>query len=182
MDHTCHYDSPLGGITLTCDGEALTGLWFDDQKHIPAVQGLPCEAGEWPVLKEAEEWLDLYFSGKDPGFIPKIRMRTTAFRETVWKILLTVPYGKTVTYKEIADCAAKQTGLAKMSAQAVGGAVGHNAIALIIPCHRVVGANGELTGYAGGIERKAMLLAMEKEAGERQQTGIHSVLDNPFYI
>ena len=165
MDYAHHYDSPLGGITLACDGEALTGLWFDDQKHIPVMQGLAHEAGEWPVLKETEEWLDLYFSGKDPGFTPKIRMRTTVFRETVWKILLTVPYGKTVTYGQIADCAAKQMRLPRMSAQAVGSAVGHNAIALIIPCHRVIGKNGDLTGYAGGIERKAMLLEMEKGAG-----------------
>ena len=124
-----------------------------------------CEAGEQPVPGETARWLDLYFSGKDPGFTPKIRMRATAFRETVWRILLTVPYGETVTYGEIADRAAKQMRLPRMSAQAVGGAVGHNTIALIIPCHRVIGADGSLTGYAGGVERKAVLLEMEKGHG-----------------
>ena len=165
MNYIYHYDSPLGGITLAGDGEALTGLWFDDQKHIPVMLGPSCEAGEQPVPGETARWLDLYFSGKDPGFTPKIRMRATAFRETVWRILLTVPYGETVTYGEIADRTAKQMRLPRMSAQAVGGAVGHNTIALIIPCHRVIGADGSLTGYAGGVERKVMLLEMEKGHG-----------------
>lgn len=162
MEYTDHYDSPLGGITLAADGETLTGLWFDDQKQIPVLSGQPAEAGGLPVFEEAKRWLDLYFSGEDPGFTPKLRFRTTAFRKTVWEILLTIPYGETVTYGEIADRAAKRMGLLRMSAQAVGGAVGHNTIALIIPCHRVIGANGALTGYAGGLERKARLLEMEK--------------------
>ncbi len=162
MDFTDHYDSPLGGITLACDGEALTGLWFDDQKHHPAVTDQPAKAGTLPVLEETKQWLDAYFSGRDPGFAPRLGIRTTAFRKTVWEILLTIPYGMTVTYGEIAERAAKQMHLLRMSAQAVGGALSHNAIALIIPCHRVIGANGALTGYAGGIERKRMLLEMEK--------------------
>ena len=162
MEYTYHYHSPLGGITLAGDGEALTGLWFDDQKHVPVMEGQSCEAGELSAIEETTQWLDLYFSGRDPGFTPKIKMRTTAFRETVWNILLTVPYGKTVTYGEIAERVAKQMKIPQMSAQAVGGAVGHNAIALIIPCHRVIGANGSLTGYSGGIGRKALLLKMEK--------------------
>ena len=167
MDYSDHYDSPLGRITLASDGEALTGLWFDDQKYTPGVSGQPTEDGELPVFEETKRWLDLYFSGEDPGFTPKLSFRTTAFRKTVWEILLTVPYGETVTYGEVAERAAGRMRLPRMSAQAVGGAVGHNAIALIIPCHRVIGADGSLTGYGGGIERKKMLLEMEK--GVREQ-------------
>ena len=162
MDYTEHYDSPLGGITLACDGEALTGLWFDDPKRHPVEPDRPAEAGVLPVLEDTKRWLDLYFNGRDPGFTPKLKIQGTAFRKTVWEILLTIPYGKTVTYGEVAERAARQMHLPRMSAQAVGGAVGHNAIALIIPCHRVIGANGALTGYAAGLERKKMLLEMEK--------------------
>ena len=164
MEYVNHYDSPLGGITLTGDGEALTGLRFDDQRRFADMPDRSHEAGELPVFRETKRWLDLYFCGKEPGFTPKLSTRTTEFREIVWRILLTIPYGKTVTYGEIADRAAKQMHLARMSAQAVGGAVEHNAIALIIPCHRVIGANGAMTGYAGGIERKVKLLEMERKA------------------
>ena len=162
MEHTYHYDSPLGGMTVICDGEALTGLWFDHQKHVPISSAGPDETGEAPIIEETIRWLNLYFSGRDPGFTPKLKIQTTAFRKTVWEILLTIPYGKTVTYGEVAERAANQMHLPRMSAQAVGGAVGHNPFALIIPCHRVIGANGALTGYAAGIERKRMLLEMEK--------------------
>ena len=167
MEYWYHYNSPLGGITFACDGEALTGLWFDDQKRIPTAARRPAEAVRQPVAAETERWLALYFSGRDPGFIPKLKTQGTAFRKIVWEILLTIPYGKTVTYAEVAERAAKQMHLPRMSAQAVGGAVGHNAIALIIPCHRVIGANGALTGYAAGPGRKKMLLEMEK--GEKAQ-------------
>lgn len=161
MEYTDHYGSPVGGIVLASDGETLTGLWFDDSKHRPAEPGQPAEDGTLPVLEETKQWLDIYFSGRDPGFVPRLGIRATAFRKTVWEILLTIPYGKTVTYGEVAARAAKQMRLSRMSAQAVGGAVGHNPIALIIPCHRVIGADGGLTGYGGGIERKRMLLEME---------------------
>ena len=107
-------------------------------------------------------WLDIYFKGKAPDFTPPLCMETTSFRKAVWEIMLTIPYGKTMTYGEIADKIAKQKGLLKMSAQAVGGAVGHNSISLIIPCHRVFGSNGSLTGYAGGIDKKVQLLRLEK--------------------
>ena len=162
MEYTHHYESPLGGITLAGDGESLTGLWFDGQKHF--AQGL--EEGHTeklvPALEEAERWLNIYFSGKRPDFTPPLRMKTTAFRKAVWEILLTIPYGQTMTYGEIAKRLAAQRGLAHMSAQAVGGAAAHNAISLIIPCHRAVGADGSLTGYAGGTEKKAWLLEMER--------------------
>ena len=115
-----------------------------------------------PIFEQTVRWLDIYFSGKAPGFTPPLSMETTPFRKAVWEIMLSIPFGQTMTYGEIADKIAKQKGLTKMSAQAVGGAVGHNSISLIIPCHRVVGTNGSLTGYAGGIDKKVKLLTMEK--------------------
>ena len=161
MDYTAHYNSPLGPITLAGDGEALTGLWFDGQKYFAATLSREHEEKALPVFAQAERWLDVYFSGKAPDFTPRLRMKTTAFRKSVWEILLSIPYGRTMTYGEIARLLAARNGLPGMSAQAVGGAVGHNAISLIIPCHRVVGRDGSLTGYAGGIEKKKRLLAME---------------------
>ena len=161
MEYTHHYDSPLGGITLASDGEALTGLWFDGQKYFADSLDLEHEEKVLPIFKEAAKWLDIYFSGRAPDFTPALSMKTTPFRKAVWEILLTIPYGETMTYGEIADRIARQKGIPKMSAQAIGGAVEHNAISLIIPCHRVVGANGSLTGYAGGIDKKVKLLQLE---------------------
>lgn len=162
MEYTYHYDSPLGGITLASDGEALTGLWFDGQKYFAATLDEDHEEKELPVFEQVEGWLDVYFSGKEPGFTPPLSMKTTPFRKDVWEIMLTIPYGQTMTYKEIAEKIAKKRGLPSMSAQAVGSAVAHNAMSLIIPCHRVVGTDGSLTGYAGGMDKKERLLAMEK--------------------
>ena len=162
MDYTHHYDSPLGGIMLAADGEALTGLWFDGQKYFADTLDREHTEKVLPVFKQTVRWLDIYFSGRAPDFTPPLSMKTTQFRKAVWEIMLTIPYGKTMTYGEIADRIAKEKGLVRMSAQAVGGAVGHNSISLIIPCHRVVGTNGSLTGYAGGIDKKVKLLTMEK--------------------
>ena len=133
MEYTHHYDSPLGGITLASDGNALTGLWFDGQKYFGDTLLEMHEQKELPVFEQTGKWLDIYFSGKEPDFTPPLLMKTTPFREAVWKIMLTIPFGQTMTYGEIADRIAKQKGLQKMSAQAVGGAVGHNSISLIIP-------------------------------------------------
>lgn len=160
-EYTCHYDSPLGSITMSSDGAALTGLRFDGQKHFTGTLAPIHEGKPLPVFDVAKHWLDIYFSGKAPEFTPPLNMKGSSFRKAVWEILLTIPFGKTMAYGEIARILAQKEGLRRMSAQAVGGAVGHNSIALIIPCHRVVGANGELTGYAGGIGRKWRLLAME---------------------
>lgn len=160
--YTHHYNSPLGGITLASDGEALTGLWFDGQKYFCDTLSEHHEEKNLPVFDQADKWLDIYFSGKAPDFTPPLSMKTTPFRKAVWEIMLTIPYGQTMTYGEIAREMAKQKGIASMSAQAVGGAVGHNSISLIIPCHRVVGTNGSLTGYAGGIDKKIQLLQLEK--------------------
>ena len=162
MDYTWHYDSPLGGLTLASDGEALIGLWFDRQKYYAEALDKEHQEKQLPVFDDTCRWLDLYFSGQTPDFTPRLTMRTTVFRKKVWEILLTIPYGKTMTYGEIAGRIAKEKGLKRVSAQAVGGSVGRNAISLIIPCHRVVGTGGSLTGYAGGIDKKASLLQMEK--------------------
>ena len=162
MEYTHHYDSPFGGITLACDGVALTGLWFDGQKYFGASLSRDHEQRELSVFEQADRWLDLYFSGREPDFTPALSMKTTPFRKAVWEILLTIPYGRTMTYGEIARRIAEEKGLSRMSAQAFGGAVGHNAISLIIPCHRVVGTNGSLTGYAAGIAVKEKLLRLEK--------------------
>lgn len=162
MTSIYHYNSPLGGITLSSSGSELTGLWFDGQKYFGETLPKHYIEEALPVFEMTAHWLDVYFSGVVPDFIPPLSMETTPFRKAVWKILLTIPYGKTMTYGEIADRLAKQMGLSRMSAQAVGGAVGHNSISLIIPCHRVVGANGSLTGYAGGIDKKLWLLTLEK--------------------
>ena len=161
MNYISHYESPLGGITLGSDGNALTGLWFDEQKYFGDTLGRVYETKDLPAFAKAREWLDIYFSGRDPGFTPPLTMLTTPFRKAVWEIMLTIPFGQTMTYGQIAQIIAKQRGLTHMSAQAVGGAVGHNSISLIIPCHRVVGANGSLTGYAGGIDKKIKLLELE---------------------
>ncbi|KGF09491.1 6-O-methylguanine DNA methyltransferase [Clostridiales bacterium S5-A14a] len=157
-----HYQSPLGGITMSSNGKALTGLWFDCQKQNS------CSLKEEDlvdttdhVLKETEKWLDTYFSGIAPNFMPPIFFDGTKFQETVWNLLLSIPYGEIITYGEIADKIAKVRGLDRMSAQAVGSAVSHNRIALIIPCHRVIGKNGNLTGYAAGIDKKIELLKLE---------------------
>lgn len=161
MDYNWHYDSPLGGITLASDGEALTGLWFDGQIYFADTMSEDSKKEELPIFVQTSHWLDSYFSGKEPDFTPRLKMNTTPFRKAVWEILLTIPFGKTMTYGDIAKLIAQKRGIAQMSAQAIGGAVGHNSIALIIPCHRVVGSKGNLTGYAGGLDKKVKLLRLE---------------------
>ena len=148
-------------MLLAADETGLTGAWFVGQKYF--AQDLPAEhtERETPVLAETRRWLDIYFAGKEPGFLPPLHPIGSAFRQSVWEILLKIPYGRTITYGEIARQLAGRRGSAGVSAQAVGGAVGHNRISVIIPCHRVVGTNGSLTGYAGGIGRKVKLLELE---------------------
>lgn len=162
MTYIQHYDAPLGRILLAADEAGLTGLWFDGAKYF--ADGLPAERTEQetPILSETRRWLDLYFAGKNPGFLPPLHPVGSAFQQAVWALLLQIPYGQTVTYGELARQLAEKHGRPRMSAQAVGGAVGHNKISIIIPCHRVVGTGGSLTGYAGGIDRKVQLLALEQ--------------------
>lgn len=164
MQYTSHYASPLGGILLAADGAGLTGLWFEGQKHFARRLEDAHEEREIPLFRDVKRWLDAYFSGRGPDFMPPLHLIGTAFEREVWDILRAVPYGSTTTYGEIAAQLARQRGLAHMSAQAVGGAVGHNPISIIVPCHRVLGADGSLTGYAGGLERKRSLLALEGAA------------------
>ena len=159
--YVSYYESPLGLITLAASEETLIGLWFDKQKHFGATLKAPPKPQERHVFKLAKEWLDCYFSGQAPDFIPPLTMLDSDFRCLVWTILLSIPYGCTTTYGEIAKTAAEKQNKPHMSAQAVGGAVGHNPISLIIPCHRVIGAKGNLTGYAGGLARKQWLLEHE---------------------
>lgn len=156
MDYTAHYESPLGSITLGSDGKALIGLWFDGQKHFANVLDPVHEkCSDLPVFRETCRWLDEYFRGRKPQFTPPFVLRGSDFRKRVWLWLLNIPYGQTVTYGQLASS------LGCKSAQAIGAAVGHNPLTLIIPCHRVVGTNGSLTGYAGGIDKKVQLLQME---------------------
>ena len=162
MTDTMHYDSPLGKILLAADEEGVTGVWFEAQRYFAAKLPPEHEEGITPVLGDACRWLDVYFSGREPDFTPKLHLIGSDFRQAVWALLLQIPYGQTVTYGELARQLAEKQGRPRMSAQAVGGAVGHNKISIIIPCHRVVGTGGSLTGYAGGIERKVKLLALEQ--------------------
>lgn len=161
MQYIAHYDSPIGGILLAADDIGLTGLWFDGEKYYAENLSPHHKTRNIPVLKETARWLDIYFAGSEPDFIPSIHMMGSLFRMEVWALLLQIPYGHTVTYGELAKKIAVKRGLKQMSAQAVGGAVGHNQISILIPCHRVVGTNGSLTGYAGGIDKKNALLKLE---------------------
>lgn len=161
MTFTSTYDSPLGEILLSADGEGLTGLWFEGQKYY--AQGLPQEReeGRTPALDETRRWLDLYFAGEKPDFTPALHLIGSDFRVGVWREMLKIPYGQTTSYGALARSLKTDGTPPGAMARAVGGAVGHNRISIIIPCHRVLGADGSLTGYAGGIERKIALLRLE---------------------
>lgn len=162
MTYINKYKSPLGVITMASDEISLTGLWFNGQKYFGDTLNDKYEIKDLPIFDETKRWLDIYFKGENPSFMPKIKFSTTPFRKRVWEILETIPYGKTITYGEIANIIAKEKCIDKMSARAVGGAVGHNPISIIVPCHRVIGTDGSLTGYAGGIYTKIQLLKLEK--------------------
>ncbi len=181
MIYTCTYKSPIGDILIASDEIGLKGLWFVGQKYFANtlpdeyITGLdisdkhitnsqvPDEVSSYnnQILTDTRHWLDIYFSGQNPDFTPALHPIGSAFSLKVWQILLEIPYGKTMTYGEIARKLEATHGHTKMSAQAVGGAVGHNEISIIIPCHRVVGTSGSLTGYAGGIDKKIALLELE---------------------
>lgn len=162
MQYISYYRSPLGDILLAADQNCLTGLWFEGQKYFALHLDKEREEKEIPVFEKTKEWLDIYFSGKEPDFTVPLRFIGTDFQKEVWKILCSIPYGQTMTYGEIAGKLAEKRGKKSMSAQAVGGAVGHNRISILVPCHRVVGSDGSLTGYAGRIEKKVKLLTLEK--------------------
>lgn len=161
MQYTSTYLSPFGTIVLASDADALTGLWFGRQKYFGLNLDEDHVEQETAPIVQAKAWLDQYFAGEVPSVPISLRFEGTPFQNEVWEILRTIPYGETVTYGAIAHQLAKKRGIARMAAQAVGGAVGHNPISIIVPCHRVVGSNGSLTGYAGGIEKKIQLLTLE---------------------
>nr|MDD6335566.1 methylated-DNA--[protein]-cysteine S-methyltransferase [bacterium] len=162
MPYISLYQSPLGPITLASDGRHITGLWFNGQKYFAATLTGKAQKKSLPVFEQARSWLDIYFGGQKPDFVPPLSMSGSPFRQMVWEKLRQIPYGQLTTYSRIAQEIAAQRGLASVPAQAVGGAVAHNPISIIVPCHRVVGQSGSLTGYAGGIERKLRLLTLEK--------------------
>lgn len=163
MFYSTYYNSPIGKLLLASDGKNLTGLWIEKQKYYAdtAPDDIQ-EQADLPIFIKTREWLDKYFQGKNPAVseLP-LAPRGGEFRQAVWKILCQIPQGQVLSYGEIAKMIARQTGKKSMSAQAVGGAVGHNPISIIIPCHRVVGTNGSLTGYAGGLDIKIKLLESE---------------------
>ena len=161
MTYTQTYSSPLGEVLLSADDTGLSGLWFAGQRYFARTLPPGAAPGETPVLTETKRWLDCYFSGKRPDFLPPLHLIGTDFQQAVWNLLLEIPYGQTVTYGALARTLAQQLGKPAMSAQAVGAAVGRNPVSIIVPCHRVVGADGNLTGYAGGVERKLQLPQLE---------------------
>ncbi|MDR1134867.1 MAG: methylated-DNA--[protein]-cysteine S-methyltransferase [Clostridiales Family XIII bacterium] len=163
MYYSTTYPSPVGLLTLACNGENLIGLWIEGQKyHGGTISEAMIEKNNAPIFKVAKEWLNRYFEGESPD-ISELPLAPIGgeFRQGVWSILCEIPYGETITYSGIARKMADRMGRTSMSSQAVGGAVGHNPISIIIPCHRVVGATGNLTGYAGGISTKIKLLELE---------------------
>ena len=161
MTYTQTYSSPLGEVLLSADDMGLCGLWFAGQRYFARTLPPGAVPRETPVLTASKRWLDCYFFGKRPDFLPPLHLIGTDFQQAVWNLLLEIPYGQTVTYGALARTLAQQLGKPAMSAQAVGAAVGRNPVSIIVPCHRVVGADGNLTGYAGGVERKLFLLNLE---------------------
>ena len=155
MQYISHCPSPIGNFLLTGDKTGLDGLWFDEAKYFAENIKSGWEEKELPVFAQTKEWLSIYFSGREPKDVPRLHLKGTPFQMEVWKILLKIPYGKTISYGELAYK------IARMSAQAVGGALGRNKISIIVPCHRVIGADGRLTGYGGGLDRKRWLLNLE---------------------
>lgn len=158
MYYSTDYSSPIGEMLIVSDGEAICGVWFYGQKYFKStIDEEPVINDDLAIFKQVKQWFDDYFNGLNPEIDFEIRLQGSEFRQKVWKILTEIPYGESITYGEIASRISPE-----MSAQAVGGAVGHNPISVIVPCHRVVGANGKITGYAAGIDRKLELLRLEK--------------------
>ena len=163
MIYKTYYNSPIGNLLLTSDGKSLIGLWIEGQKHyLYKINEQLITNDDLEIFKQVKNWLDKYFNGEKVNINNlKLKPNGTKFQKEVWKILSDIPYGKVITYKEIAQIIAQKLNKERMSAQAVGGAIGHNPISIIIPCHRVIGNNGNLTGYAGGIDKKIKLLQIE---------------------
>ena len=171
MDYTAHYASPLGEILLASDGQALTGLWFAGQKYCAATLDALHTERELPIFGVTMRWLDLFFTGVRPYFAPPLYLRGTGCRRRVWAVLLEIPFAETRSYGELARALAVKTGR-RVSARAVGAALGRNPISLIVPCHRVLSADGSLCGYAGGLWRKEALLRLEAEGRPIERAGM----------
>ena len=166
MEYTCSINSPVGMLTAASDGEAVLGLWLPGQKYFAHTLDKHSVERDLPVFAQVRRWLDCYFSGKEPDFTPPLMPKGSPFQKSIWNILCGIAYGQTTTYGEIAKQYAAQNKGTPTSPRAVGGAVGHNQISIIIPCHRVIGADGRLTGYAGGVEKKILLLRLETAGGQ----------------
>lgn len=161
MEYIYEYASPIGRLTMSSDGESLTGLWVENQKYFKSTLDKEYEEKQLQVFEDVKTYLDRYFKGEKPEITFSLKPKGSDFRQGVWQKLLNVPYGETTTYGKIAKALETETGK-RVSAQAVGGAIGHNPILILVPCHRVIGSDGSLTGYAGGLERKQYLLNLEK--------------------
>ncbi len=155
------YPSPLGDLVLSSEEGALTGVWFAGEPHAPKKETVPARESSDPMIRETCRWLDLYFSGKDPGSCPPLHVTATPFICKVAEVLRQIPYGSVWTYRQVAEALDPECGRYAKAYQAIGQAVGRNPISILIPCHRVIGSDGRLTGYAGGIERKRALLELE---------------------
>lgn len=163
MDRIWYTYGPLGKILLaSSDGKRLSGLWFSQQKYAAAALDPAAREEFLPIFAEAEKWLEQYYHGRDPGPVPALEPKGTPFQLRVWSVMARIPYGETCSYGELASAVSAQADGARVSPRAIGSAVGHNPISVMLPCHRVLGADGSLHGYAGGIWRKAALLAMEQ--------------------
>lgn len=175
MRYETIYESPLGALTLEADGAALTALRLPVWRQPLKQSELAQREDDLPIFRLTKRWLDVYFSGKDPGRLPPINTSGSSFQKLVWAELLKIPYGKLTTYGAIAKTLEEKTGR-RVSAQAVGGAVGRNPIAILIPCHRVVGSNGSLTGYGGGLDSKIRLLSVEHMDQIRQRGPLDDII------
>lgn len=176
MRYISFYDSPLGRLTLESDGDHLCGLWFPGRYMCTCAE----EKRSVSVFRDTERWLDIYFSGREPGFYPDICLYMTPFGRRVCEIIRTIPYGEVMTYGEIAGIIAAERGIGRMSAQAVGGAAGRNPVPIIIPCHRVIGSGGDLTGYSGGMDIKVGLLKLEGALAEDMYSVQNAVSYRPI--
>jgi methylated-DNA-[protein]-cysteine S-methyltransferase len=161
MEYIHKIKSPLGILTVSSDGQNISGLWIEGQKYFAeTLEKDVCEKN-LPVFEHVQEWLAVYFSGREPGFMPPLAPKGSPFQKKVWDDLCKIPYGQTTSYGELAKQSELENSGKRTSPRAVGGAVGHNPISILIPCHRVIGKNGNLTGYAGGIANKIKLLELE---------------------
>ena len=165
MEYTQNINSPIGTLTVSSDGTNVTGLWIEEQKYFARTLEKGALEKNLPIFESVRKWLDIYFSGKRPDFMPPLMPKGSSFQKSVWDALCKIPYGQTTTYGRIAKEIVQVNNGKPTSARAVGGAVGHNPISILIPCHRVVGKNNDLTGYAGGLHRKMALLKIEEENG-----------------